>query len=202
MDHQDFQNRKPLKKAMSSTLRITGGLLRGRNITLLKKSGVRYTSSKVRGAIFNILGEMKGKKVLDLFAGSGSLTIEALSRGAATATSVEIDRDMARIFERNLTFLDLKNYCHVLVMDVVYAIPFLAKRAFSYDIIFMDPPYEVGYVGESMKLLTANRIYHADTLIVVEHSKREISAFSDLKGWHKVNSKEYGDTFITLLQVD
>lgn len=185
-----------------STLRITGGFLRGRKIVLLNKSGVRYTSAKVREAIFNILGNVKDKRVLDLFAGSGSFSIEALSRNAASVTSVEIDRDMAKIIEKNLSSLDLKNSCHVLTMDVVYAVPFLAKKNFSYDIIFMDPPYDKGYVGESMRLLTTNRLYHEGTIMVIEHSKREISAFSDLKEWYQVNSKGYGDTFITMLQTD
>lgn len=183
-----------------STLRITGGFLKGRNITLLEKSGVRYTSSKVREAIFNILGDMEEKKVLDLFAGSGSFTIEALSRGASSATSVEIDREMAKILEKNLTSLNLNNYCHVLDMDVIYAVPFLSKKAFFYDIIFMDPPYERGHIGETMKLLETNRIYNTGTLIVIEHSKREIPALPNFEGWHQVSSKGYGDTVITILQ--
>lgn len=189
-------------KKESSTLRITGGFLRGRKIVLLDKSGVRYTSSKVREAIFNILGDMEGKRVLDLFAGSGSFAIEALSRGAASASLVEIDRDMVEILEKNLASLNLKNSCHVFTMDVVYAVPFLAKRNFSYDIIFMDPPYDKGYVGELMRLLTTNRLYHDGTIIAIEHSKRETSAFSDLKERYQINSKSYGDTFITLLQAD
>ncbi len=98
MNHHTV-HRKPLKKEFS-TLRITGGFLKGRKIVLLEKSGVRYTSAKVREAIFNILGNVKEKRVLDLFAGSGSFSIEALSRNAASVTSVEIDRDMAKIIEK------------------------------------------------------------------------------------------------------
>ena len=192
---------KPLKKDIS-TLRITGGFLKGRKITLLEKSGVRYTSSKVREAIFNILGDMKGKKVLDLFAGSGSFTIEALSRGAFSSTSVEIDREMTRILAENLTSLDLNNYCHVLGMDVIYAVPFLSKKAFSCDIIFMDPPYERGHVGETMELLKTYKIYDASTLVIIEHSKRERPALSGTDEWHQVTSKGYGDTVITILQTD
>jgi len=194
-------HKKPLKKDIS-TLRITGGFLKGRKITLLEKSGVRYTSSKVREAIFNILGDMKGKKVLDLFAGSGSFTIEALSRGAFSSTSVEIDREMARILAENLTSLDLNNHCHVLSMDVIYAVPFLSKKASSYDIIFMDPPYERGHVGETMELLKTYKIYDAGTLVVIEHSKREKPALSGPDEWHQVTSKGYGDTVITILQAD
>lgn len=191
-----------MKKAMSSTLRITGGLLRGRNITLLEKSGVRYTSSKVREAIFNILGDMDGKKILDLFAGSGSFTIEAISRGASTATSVEIDEEMAKILEKNLATLNLNNYCDVIIMDVIYAVSILSKKAFSYDIIFMDPPYDRGYVGETMKVIETNRIYHTGSLMVIEHSKREIPTTSNFKGWNYLDTKGYGDTVITILQAD
>jgi 16S rRNA (guanine(966)-N(2))-methyltransferase RsmD len=188
-----------LKKDLS-TLRITGGFLKGRKIALLEKSGVRYTSSKVREAIFNILGDMKGKKVLDLFAGSGSFTIEALSRGAFSSTSVEIDREMTKILAENLTSLDLNNYCHVLGMDVIYAVPLLSKKAFSYDIIFMDPPYERGHVGETMELLRTYRIHEADSLVVIEHSKREGLALSGPDEWYQVASRGYGDTVITVLQ--
>jgi 16S rRNA (guanine(966)-N(2))-methyltransferase RsmD len=184
-----------------STLRITGGVFKGRNITLLEKSGVRYTSSKVREAIFNIVGDVEGKKVLDLFAGSGSFTIEALSRGASSSTSVELDGKMVKILEKNLTSLNLNRYCEVLNMDVIYAVPFLSKKAFFYDIIFMDPPYERGHVGETMRLLETNRIYDVDTLIVIEHSKREMLELSNLQSWYQINSKGYGDTVITILQV-
>jgi 16S rRNA (guanine966-N2)-methyltransferase len=193
---------KQATKDMSSTLRITGGFLRGRNITLPGKSMARYTSSKVREAIFNILSDMDGKKILDLFAGSGSFTIEAISRGASTATSVEIDRGMARLLEKNLTSLHLNTYCQVLSMDVIYAVPILSKKAFSYDIIFMDPPYDRGHVGETMKLLETNRIYHTDSLVVIEHSKREIPTISNFKGWNHLDTKGYGDTVITILQAD
>jgi len=192
---------KPLKKDIS-TLRITGGFLKGRKITLLERSGVRYTSSKVREAIFNVLGDLGGKKILDLFAGSGSFTIEAISRGALSATPVEIDRDMAKILEKNLSAFNLNNYCHVFIMDVIYAVPFLSKKAFSYDIIFMDPPYERGHVGETMELLKTYKIYDASTLVIIEHSKRERPALSGTDEWHHVTSKGYGDTVITILQTD
>jgi len=201
VNHYDVNSRRSFKRKFSS-LRITGGFLKGRNIVLLQKSGVRYTSAKVREAIFNILGDMKEKRVLDLYAGSSSFTIEALSRGAMTATSVEFDRDMAEILKKNIIALNLKNSCHILTMDVAFAVPFLAKRAFSYDIIFMDPPYDKGYVGESMSLLMANRIYHTGSVIVIEHSKRETPVFAEAKGFYRMDTKGYGDTFITLFQAD
>lgn len=202
MNRQNFHSSKHAKRALISTTRITGGALKGKNISLIEKQGVRYTSSKVREAIFNILGDLEGKHILDLFAGSGSLTIEAMSRGAASATSVEIDREMAEIENRNLISLDLNNYCHVFIMDVIYAVPMLSQKAYSYDIIIMDPPYDRGLIGETMNALDTNRIYQTGSFIVIEHSKREVPGQSSMEGWHHVNTKGYGDTVITILQAD
>jgi len=200
MNHQSLHSRKQGKINLSSSTRITGGTLKGRNISLIERHGVRYTSSKVREAIFNILGDIRGKNILDLFAGSGSFTVEALSRGAAAATSVEMDREMAKILTKNLASFSLNNYCHVVIMDVIYAVPMLSQKTISYDIIFMDPPYDKGHVGSTMKALEENRIYHAGSLMLIEHSKREVPAESIIEGWYHITTKGYGDTVITILQ--
>lgn len=185
-----------------NTLRITGGLLRGRNISLPAKRGIRYTSSKVREAIFNILGDVQGMKILDLFAGSGSFSVEALSRGASSVTAVEIDRDIGRTLRDNVADLGLGNCCDVLILDARNALAFLAQRVHSYDIIFLDPPYDKGHVGETLKGLQRHPLYHGDTLIVVEHSRREMPSPDCLPGWIPGVSKTYGDTIITILQAD
>ncbi|HBA53079.1 16S rRNA (guanine(966)-N(2))-methyltransferase RsmD [Syntrophorhabdus aromaticivorans] len=180
-------------------LRITGGIFKGRNIALPDTGEARFTSSKVREALFHILGDVRGARILDLFAGSGSFAIEALSRGASSAVCVEADRDAARILKGNLARLSLNSCCHVLVMDVVYAIPFLYKKASLYDIIFMDPPYERGYIGTTVSLLERYRVYRDDTPVVLEHSKRETLPIQDVGGWHTLRSRRYGDTVITVL---
>jgi 16S rRNA G966 N2-methylase RsmD len=87
-------------------------------------------------------------------------------------------------------------------MDVIYAVPMLSQKAYSYDIIFMDPPYDRGLIGDAMKALDTNRIYQTGSLIVIEHSKREVPGQSSMEGWHHVNTKGYGDTVITILQAD
>jgi 16S rRNA (guanine966-N2)-methyltransferase len=201
MDYHSPRGRKNAQQSISRTIRITGGSLRGRAISLIEKKGVRYTSSKVREAIFNILGDIHGKNILDLFAGAGSFTIEALSRGAATVTSVEMDTEMAQVLKKNLASLDLNNYCHVLTMDVIYAVPMLSKNSFSYDIIFMDPPYVRGHVEETMSALTENRIYDSHSLVVIEHSKREVPMVP-AEGWRHIDTKGYGDTVVTILEAD
>ena len=84
-------------------------------------------------------------------------------------------------------------------MDVRYAVPFLYSKDALYDIIFMDPPYEKGYLTETMLLLEKHVIYNRETLIIMEYSKREAIAFSDFPSFRPVKTKRYGDTSITIL---
>jgi len=87
-------------------------------------------------------------------------------------------------------------------MDVRYAVPFLHSKGVLHDIIFMDPPYEKGYLTETMLLLEKHVIYNRETLIILEYSKRELIAFSDFLSFRPIKTKQYGDTSITILNRD
>ncbi|MBA4389812.1 MAG: 16S rRNA (guanine(966)-N(2))-methyltransferase RsmD [Syntrophus sp. (in: bacteria)] len=190
------------KDVAMNNLRITGGSLRNRAIGIAPGNDARYTSSKVREALFNIIGDVEEKHILDLFAGSGSFSIEALSRGAASATCVENDPKRVTILQDNLEALSLNSYCQVLDMDVRYAVPFLCSKGALYDIIFMDPPYEKGYLTEIMIILEKNVIYGRDTMMIMEYSKRETIAFPDFQKIVPVKTKRYGDTTIMILNIE
>lgn len=177
---------------------ITGGLFRGKKISTYKARKVRYTSSKVRESIFNLIGDVSGLKVLELFAGSGIFSFEAISRGAVSCVLVENDAKMVALLRKNIELLKVKEKCLVLEMDVYRAIPFLYKKGDKYDIIFLDPPYEMGHVSESLKMLRKNPLYAGDSVIVVEHSKREIPELEEGK---KMVTKRYGDTCVSLFWV-
>ena len=181
-------------------IKITGGNLKGRTIIVPENDVARYTSSKVREAIFAMTGDVTGLRTLDLFAGSGSFTIEALSRGAAAAC-VEKDKQMVNALKTNLSTLSLEKNCLVLNMDVRYAIPFLYKRALNYDIIFMDPPYEQDFISETMALLQKYVIYHKDTVFILECSKRESPLVSLTDGWNERTTRRYGDTMISFISM-
>jgi 16S rRNA (guanine966-N2)-methyltransferase len=183
-----------------STIRITGGRLKGMPVNVLSNEVARYTSSKVRQAIFNIIGNIEGLTVLELFAGSGSFSIEALSRGAAQATLVEANKKMTGFIEKNLNRTALNKYCQVLRMDVRYALPLLFGRKCIYDIIFMDPPYEIGYVMQIMTLLQANPLYTRDTIAIAEYSRRENDTLSYCEGFENQKTRKYGDTIISVLR--
>ena len=163
-------------------------------------SAARYTSGKAREAIFNLVGDIKGRRILDLFAGSGSFTIEAMSRGAASSTCVEKDRRMSANLKHNLSSLSLDKNCLVLNMDVRYAVPFLYKSAHNYDIIFMDPPYERGLIELTMMLLKTNAVYDGDTVFIAESSKRERADLTFSHQWQEITTKLYGDTAVSLFR--
>jgi 16S rRNA (guanine(966)-N(2))-methyltransferase RsmD len=183
-----------------ATLRITGGRLNGMSISVLPGDVARYTSSKVRQAIFNMLGSVEGMSVLDLFAGSGSFSIEALSRGAASATLVEANGRMTDLIGKNLSKTALNKYCQVFHMDVRYAVPLLYGRKRVYDIIFMDPPYEMGYVAQAMTLLETHPLYTAHTITIAEYSRRENDSLSLFEGFPGAKTRKYGDTVISIFR--
>ncbi len=183
------------------SIKVTGGKFKGRNIEIDDRHGARFTPSKVREAIFNIIGNIEGKRILDLFAGSGSFAIEAMSRGALSATCVEREREMCLLIRRNLEALSLSTFCEVFNSEVRSCIPFLYKKGYKYDIIFMDPPYEKGYVKDTVSLLRNDVIYDENGLFVAEHSKREPFEASESGGWETVAMKRYGDTCVTMFKL-
>lgn len=180
------------------SLRVTGGVLKGRRITVPAGRSSRYTSSKVRSAIFNMVGDVTGNEVLELFAGSGCLSIEALSRGARHAVCVEKDKQTASLLAQNLRNVGLERDCLVLNMDVIYAIPHLAKQGRLFDLILMDPPYEMGYIARTIALLERHVLWREGCTVVIEHSRRE--ALPALPACLSVErSRMYGETMVTLM---
>ena len=190
-----------MQRGIGAKIRVTGGSLKGRIINVRQNSVARYTSSKAREAIFSMLGDINGLKILDIFAGSGIFAIEAISRGARSATCIEKNKYMADTLQTNLNTLSLEKHCFVLNMDVRYAIPFLYKRASNYDIIFMDPPYEQDLIADTMLLLNEYVIYDKGSICILEYSKRETPSILMAEGWNERTTRRYGDTLISFLNI-
>ena len=131
-------------------MRIVGGSHKGARIFAPKGASTRPTSDRVREAIFAILGPVEGARVLDLFAGSGALGLEALSRAAGSATFVESDTTAAKAIERNLEKLGLEG--RIVRSD---AARYVARTDERYDIVFVDPPYEM---VESLRMPLAEHL--------------------------------------------
>jgi 16S rRNA (guanine966-N2)-methyltransferase len=172
-------------------MRIVAGANRGAKIFAPKGKDTRPTSDRVREAAFNLIGPVDGATVLDLFAGSGAMGLEALSRGAATATFVESDREACHAIERNLDKLGLTG-ATVLCRDAFQALS-AAPRA--YDLILCDPPYGFPHHDRLAPYLAT--ALARDGLLVYETSAREEPA---VEGLTPRTSRTYGSARLTLFE--
>jgi 16S rRNA (guanine(966)-N(2))-methyltransferase RsmD len=176
-------------------LRIIAGDLGGRRLTVPKGQKVRPTSERVREAIFSILGDrVHGARVLDLFAGSGAMGFEALSRGAARAVMIEAAPDSVRAIRQNARALG--------VIDRVEIVPGDARLGPGpeygpFDLIFADPPYGLGAVAEVLEAVGRRKGLVPDGIMIVEHA-REVKSPEATAHLNKSDQRHYGRTAISL----
>jgi 16S rRNA (guanine966-N2)-methyltransferase len=169
-------------------MRIIAGTHRGHRIAAPKGRDTRPTSDRVRENAFNLIGPVDGASVLDLYAGSGALGLEALSRGADRAVFVESDRDACRTINANLDKLGLR--ATVLCQDATRAV---AHERRTFDLILCDPPYDV----DATRLPFA-RLLAGDGLLVYESSSRAEPA--EIEGLAQRTSRTYGSARLTLYE--
>jgi 16S rRNA (guanine966-N2)-methyltransferase len=153
---------------------------------------VRPSSDRVRESIFATLGPLQGVRVLDLYAGSGALGIEALSRGAAHGVFVERAAGAIETLRRNLAQLGLHDRTRVLRSEVRSAIRMLGRRGESYALIVMDPPYASGEAERAMIAVVEAGILAAGGTLLLESSRRNLPG--EVAGLVKLDERRYGDT--------
>lgn len=171
-------------------MRIIAGSHRGRRIAAPRGRDTRPTSDRVRENAFNLIGPVDGADVLDLYAGSGALGLEALSRGAATATFVESDRDACRTINANLDTLGLRGT--VLCQDAVRAV---VRERRAYDLVLCDPPYDYDHAKLAPHLAS---LVSDDGVLVYETSGR--AGALELPGLGVRTSRKYGSARLTLYE--
>jgi len=185
-------------------MRVISGSLKGRDLGSVP-DGVRPTSDRVRESLFSILGDIQGKSVLDLFAGTGALGLEAYSRGASRVVFVERSRKVAHALRKRLRSLDLEDAgkdLKLLSMDAEKALRVLSKPPtegdrISFDFVFMDPPYADGHRVGTLEALFAARVLSTDGVVVVEGPKRH--PLPAVVGGRVLEERFYGDTILTWL---
>jgi len=186
-----------------SVMRVIAGTLRGRKIKTIRGDRTRPTSDKVRESMFNVIGpHVVGARVLDLYAGSGAIGIEALSRGATYGVFVEKSRYSSAIIKHNLEELGLAEYGAVYMIDVIRAIEKFSREKSMFDIIFSDAPY-VKKTDDDPERITPNQnllqnidnldVLVPNGLVVIEHFKRDLPDYFGEK-ISFVQAKTYGDT--------
>lgn len=181
--------------------RIISGVAGGVRLDV-PTSGTRPTSDRVREALFAALesaGAIDGARVLDLYAGSGALGLESLSRGAASAEFVERGRPAASVVRRNITQLTTALRTAGLAVPPTRvhestAITYLKRGAGTFDLVFSDPPYDIGDEAINADLLALAPLLAPDALVVVERTRRATPPDFAAAGLVEVRDRSYGDT--------
>jgi 16S rRNA (guanine(966)-N(2))-methyltransferase RsmD len=181
-------------------MRVIGGSAKGRRLKAPKGNHLRPTAARVKEALFDILPhDLTGFQVLDLFAGTGNMGIEALSRGATSATLVELSKDAARVIRDNASRVGVARRCRVLGMPVDRALRRLARDNESFDLIFIDPPYGRKLAERTLRLLGAGSLLRNGGAIIAEHSAHD--PIDDRYGALVLRDRRrYGDTQLSFFE--
>jgi 16S rRNA (guanine966-N2)-methyltransferase len=178
-------------------MRVIAGYAKGTRLKAPKGTLVRPTADKVKEALFSILGSrVIGAVFFDLYAGSGAVGIEALSRGAEKVVFVDNQRNNIALIRDNLRITRLSERANLINADVAKAILSLAREKFKADLVFLDPPYNISDPGDIVKRLFESNMLTEGGLIVVEHAYKN-RHWSD--AFEKVRQKKYGDTCLTFI---
>ena len=183
----------------SNQLRIIGGEWRGRKLRFPDAPNLRPTPDRVRETVFNWLAaDINGAQVLDLFAGSGALGFEALSRGAKHVTFIDSHKKVTHALKEHLALLQAKDKAEVLSMD---GEKFLKTDAKKFDLVFLDPPYHLDLMSKVVMLLEDNGWLSDNALLYLEIERRQ--SLPELPAnWHMLKDKTAGEVNYFLFQRD
>jgi 16S rRNA (guanine966-N2)-methyltransferase len=184
-------------------MRVVGGTLRGRALAAPKSQAIRPTADRLREALFNILlhaygDPISGARVLDLFAGTGALGIEALSRGAAFALFVDDGAEARALLRENVASLGLGGVTRIFRRDATKLGPAHPIEPFS--LVFLDPPYGKGLAEKALASARAGGWLTPDALIIVEEATK--SAFAPPEGFGEIERRVYDDTMFVFLKLN
>ena len=184
------------------TLRVISGKVRGLKLDTPKNQDVRPTTDRVKESLFNMINPyIRESNVLDLFAGTGSLGIECLSRGAKNCVFVDKSRESINIVKSNVKKARVENESTILNIDFKDAVKRLSTQNQKFDVIFMDPPYYENMFIDCLKSIDELNLLHEDGIIVVEHDTKD--QFEETIGrLVKTRDKKYGNTTITFYKCE
>ncbi|MCF8092336.1 MAG: 16S rRNA (guanine(966)-N(2))-methyltransferase RsmD [Desulfotignum sp.] len=180
-------------------MRVISGTCRGKKLIPLEGRDIRPTSDRIKETVFNILGaRVKNAQVLDLFAGTGALGLEALSRGAAHAVFVDLSAAACNIIAQNIDRCRFSGQATLIQKDLFFPLTVPVIRSRYFDLIFLDPPYNLGYVEKTLAKHNIASLLSDGGLVVAEHAAREILPRS-LNGLDIFRQKKYSRTTISFL---
>ncbi|MDR3540868.1 MAG: 16S rRNA (guanine(966)-N(2))-methyltransferase RsmD [Desulfosporosinus sp.] len=180
-------------------MRIIAGEMRGRLLKTVEGMQTRPTSDKVKGAIFNVLGDkVLDARVLDLFAGTGNLALEAISRGSREAVLVEKSFDAHRVILKNIEHIGVGDKTKLFLTDAFMYLNRYPDEVFN--LIFLDPPYRKGLVTKVISTLKEHPAYLTPTGVIVAETAKDEELNSDIYPFEIRKTGVYGDTLVWYLQ--
>ena len=184
-------------------MRIIAGEAKGRRLKSVKGRGTRPTLARARAALFDILsGQVPGSRFLDLFAGVGTVGLEALSRGAGQVVFVESDTRACDAIRINLCSLGLQEQGRVIRGPVEQALCALGRRGETFDLVFLDPPYaEAAAAERALEEIARSGVLEKDGTVVLQHSARAAPR-EQAGALRRVRSHRAGDTCLTFYKMD
>ena len=178
-------------------MRIISGIAKGRLLHVPKSDRIRPALDKVKGAIFNILYDVAGQKIMDLFAGTGSVGLEALSRGAVSCLFIDQLPEALTLLRKNIEHCGFEASAAVLRLEVPRELR-RAQKFGPFDLIFVDPPYDKDLVNPTLTAIAREKILAPGGKVVVEHSPRE--AILPGVGLTLFDQRKYGQTIVAFLK--
>jgi len=178
-------------------MKIIGGIYKGFRLQSFPENEIRPTPSKIREALFDIIGtKIIGAEFLDLFAGSGAVGIEAISRGAKNVIFVEKNRKAIILIKNNLSKIYQNDFSNIIQIDYLQAINILNFKQKKFDIIFLDPPYNRNYALNTLHIIDQSNIAKEGCIIIVQHPfHTEVK--SDFRKLLFTKEKKYGKSKVT-----
>ena len=183
-------------------MRVISGKVRGLKLNAPKNQDVRPTTDRVKENLFNMISSyIMDSNILDLFAGTGSLGIECLSRGAKNCVFVDISKESIAIVKSNIKKARVENESTVLNLDFKDAVSRLQGQKSKFDVIFMDPPYYKEMFVDALEKIDNANLLDEDGIIVVEHDTKDILP-DKVNRLEKTKDKKYGNTTLTFYKME
>ena len=180
-------------------MRVIAGKYKGRILKGPKHEGLRPTADRIKEALFNIISPKIGEAdFLDLFAGTGAIGIEALSRNAKMVVFADANPTSIQLLKNNIRFLDPKDHFRIIQSPVERTLAILAKQSFSFDLIFLDPPFQAGLLPKTIELIINYQLLKERGILIIEHPRQ---LTFEIPSTLKIDlTRDYGGISLTFLK--
>lgn len=178
-------------------MRVITGTAKGKRLLTPKDERVRPTTDRIKETLFNIINPyVRDAVIIDCFAGTGGIGIEALSRGARQAYFIDNHRESIQLIRKNLEIAQLEEKGRILPTEASSALISLANKNTKADIIFMDPPYHLNSISGLIEIISQNNLLAEDGIIIAEHDNR-IKLSDKIASFIKIDQRVYGTTIMS-----